>query len=258
MATGRTVNKWLRVYADGYDLSGYASSIGPLAWKYATARYFAFSDAVVSYLPSTPEVSVGNFSGIFDNTATSGLHALLSSAGAKHIVTTAVGIRGAPAQGDPVFVHQPYQGSYQIKQDGEAVMASIDFTNNANDGTTLAYSHPWGVLLNANVARTAVNSSTGIDDVGVTSTAYGGYFVYHVTAGNGTATLKVQDAASNVDGSFTDLSGATSGSINCATPTAGIVALARTATVRRYLRWQIVLGSATTVTFVAAFVRALG
>jgi hypothetical protein len=249
----------MRVYMDGYDLSGYASKIGPLAWRYALAKYFAFSDPITSYLPSTPEVSPGEFSGIFDNTATSGLHALLAAPGAKHILTVAIGIRAAPALGDPVFSDQFYQSDYLVRPEGEAVLASINFSDNANDGSTLAYSHPWGVLLNANVARTAVNSSAGVDnDALVASTTKGGMFVYHVTAGNGTATIKAQDAATNSDGSFADLSGATSGSINCATPQSGIVALANTATVRQFLRWQIVLGSATSVTFVAAFNRAYG
>jgi hypothetical protein len=80
--------------------------------------------------------------------------------------------------------------------------------------------------------------------------------MYQVFAGNGTATLKVQDAATNTNPSFADLSGATSGSVNCATPSAGVVAISTTATVRQYLRWQIVFGTATTVTFALAFVRA--
>jgi hypothetical protein len=69
-------------------------------------------------------------------------------------------------------------------------------------------------------------------------------------------TLKVQDAATNSNGSFSDLSGATSGSITAAvTPQSGMVALGTTATVRRYLRWQLVFGTATTCSFTAAFIR---
>jgi hypothetical protein len=256
MSTGRTVTKHQRVYVDGYDLSGYASQIGPLGWTFDLAEYFAFSDAIKTYLPGHGHNSLGTYSGIFDNTATSGLHALLATPGAKHTVTVAIGIRAAPAAGDPTFSGQYLQGDYLVQPDGEAVMASLAFEQVSQEASSLNYSQPWGVLLNANTARTAANSSTGQDHPGAAATAYGGLFVYHVTAGNGTATLSVDDSADN--SSFLALSGATSGSLNCAAPSAGMVALGKTATVRRYLRWQLALGTATTVTFVSTFIRAYG
>ena len=80
--------------------------------------------------------------------------------------------------------------------------------------------------------------------------------MYQVFAGDGTATISVEDATTNSDANFAALTGATSGEIDFSTPTAGIVAIGRTATVRRYLRWQISLNTATTVTFALAFVRA--
>jgi len=127
--------------------------------------------------------------------------------------------------------------------------------------TTLAYPNPWGHLLRSTAAAvTAVNSSTGIDDDGITAaaTAFGGYMLYQVIAGDGTATIKVQHAAANLDGSFADLGGCTTGVIDCSTPKYGIVATtAKTTTVNRYLRWQVVLGTASTLTFALAFHRAL-
>ena len=78
--------------------------------------------------------------------------------------------------------------------------------------------------------------------------------VYQVLAGNGTATISIDNSANN--SAFTALSGATTGSINCAVVQHGIVALGVTATVRRYLRWQIALGTATSVTFALSFHRA--
>ena len=77
--------------------------------------------------------------------------------------------------------------------------------------------------------------------------------MYQVFSGDGTASIKVQDASTNSDVSFADL--LSSGSVNFSTPKSGIVALAKTATVKRYVRWQIALGTATTVTFALAFVR---
>ena len=54
---------------------------------------------------------------------------------------------------------------------------------------------------------------------------------------------------------FAAVTGLTSGSINCAVTQHGLVAIATTATLRRYVRWQVALGSATSVTFFLAVVR---
>ena len=78
--------------------------------------------------------------------------------------------------------------------------------------------------------------------------------IYQLFSSDGTVTLKTQDASTDSNPSFGDL--LTSGSLDAsAIPVAGIVALSKTATVERYTRWQIVLGTATTCTFALMFVR---
>jgi hypothetical protein len=116
------------------------------------------------------------------------------------------------------------------------------------------YDNPWGVLIHAYGAETAANASaTGsVDNLAATNDV-GGYMMYQVFAGNGTATLSIDESADNVN--FTPLTDATTGVINCAVVSAGIVQLATTADVKQYLRWQLAKGSATTVTFALAFVR---
>ena len=77
---------------------------------------------------------------------------------------------------------------------------------------------------------------------------------YQLFSSNGTVNLKVQDAGTNSNGSFSDL--VASGLITAAvTPAAALVPLSRTAAVNKYLRWQITLGTATTATFAIAFCR---
>jgi len=120
---------------------------------------------------------------------------------------------------------------------------------------SMLYSKPWGNLLHALSAATAANSGTADHDHGAQTTA-GGWMMYQVTAGDGTATIKVQHSATDVDGDFADLTAATSGVIDCSAVQSGIVQCAVTETVERYTRWQIVLGTATTVTFALAFIRA--
>jgi hypothetical protein len=253
---GRTVSKHLRVYISGYDFSGYARTIGPLDTSFEEADLTTWADAIMGFLPNHAKLGVGTFNGVLDNTAASGLHIIESATqGTKQIVTVAIGDRAAPVQGVPCFTYQPNQMGYQATESGGAMTVNIPFGDSAVDGATLQYPRGWGVLLEpGTTARTGVNAAIGIDELA--ATAFGGFFVYHILAGDaGTVTLKVQDAATNLDGSFADLSGATSGSVAASAGVSGIVALSRTATVRQYLRWQLAFGTAATVRWVGAFVR---
>lgn len=251
---GRTVAKWARVYLSGYDMSGYSRQIGDLKWAFEEADTTAMSDLVKSALPGTASMGVGTLNGLFDTTATSGLHVIGSATnGSRQLVTVAIGDRAAPTLGDPAFSVIANQLAYQSNQDGQTVAVTIPFSDGvAADGQGgLLYPFPWGRLLNANVARTGANAASGVD--GGASTSLGGVLVYHITAGNGTATLSVDDSADN--SSFSAVSGMTTGSITMAAGVWGAVALGRSATIRRYTRYQLALGSATSVTFVAAIIR---
>jgi hypothetical protein len=121
--------------------------------------------------------------------------------------------------------------------------------------TGLDYGSPWGYLLHAAGNETAAN--TGSSDVdGGAETSAGGYMMYQIfslTGGSGSVDISIDDSANDSD--WLALSGA-SVTINYGDdPTAGIVELGTTATVRRYLRWQISLTTLTGVNFALAFVR---
>jgi len=257
MATGRTVSKHSRVYVDGYDLSGYTRSIGPLLERYEEAGEAAVTDAVKGYLPNHVQLGVGTLNGIFDNTATSGLHVLhTAGAGSKHVVTVAQGIRAAPAIGDPCYAGHFEQSGYMAEPNGGMVFATVPFDMTSSAATTLAYPKPWGVLLNVG-AQTDANAGTGVDNPTGGATTKGGFLVYHVLASSNashTATISIDDSAD--DSSYSALSGATTGSITVTAGVSGVVALSTTATVKQYLRWQLTLGTATSVTFVLSFHRA--
>lgn len=250
--SGRTVSRWARVYMDGYDVSGYARSIGALDWTFDEANLTAISDSIKGYLPAMCNISPSSINANLDNTA-GGLHETFALPGSR-IVTIALGIRATPTAGDPVYVGRFQQKDYLASEDAGAMVVNMNF-DGWDAANPAVYDCPWGILAHAAGAETAVNSATGVD--GLAASAFGGYMVYQVLAGNGTATLKMQDAATNLNASFADLSGATSGVIDCTTPKAGLIALSRTATVRQFTRWQIVLGTATTVTFALAFVRGI-
>ena len=256
MADGRTLKRWMRVYIDGYEMSGYTREIGPFAWTYDEVEQKALSDGVNGALPGHCEIGPGTLNGIFDNTADSGLHAVMNSGGVLRDVMAAVGIQAIPAQGDHVFMGSFNQLDYMTAPSGEDVALTLPFAK-TSPAEGMLYDQPWGRLLHANAAVTDVNSAVGIDDHGASS-AFGGWMMYQILSvvGEGDVTIKIQDASTNSDGSFGDLTGATSGEIaHTAIPASGIVQLGKTATVKRYLRWQIVLDGITSCTFVLAFVR---
>ena len=249
----RTHLKHVRAYVDGYDFSGYERAVSAMGWTYTTSPDAALSDEAKNIVLGRPSITLASLNGFLDND-TAGQFAVTSAGYGTRNIAIAIGNRAAPAQGDPVFAWKFEQTSYGV-EGGEGFVAANLMLGDASYSSTLTYSKPWGYLLHAKGAETAVNTAIGIDDYGAQTTA-GGIFIYHLLTSNGTVTLKAQDASTNSNGSFADLSGATSGSITAAsTPTSGMVALSTSATVKRYLRWQLVFGTATTATFVMAFIR---
>jgi hypothetical protein len=260
MTTGRSVLKYSRVYVSGYDLSGYARSIGPLACTFQEGADDPINASVIGTWMGQATITPGTLNALFDNTATTGLHALMGSPPAKRDIMVAQGIQAIPAAGDPVFVGQFPQDDYITDPAATPNTATMKFGASHGASTTLAYYQPWGVLAHAYGAETTDNVAAGIDELAATSD--GGYMMYQVFtavgAGSITATIKVQDASINSDVNFGDL--LSSGVINCgaggvAVPTSGVVALATTAAVKQYIRWQVTFGTATSVTFALAFIR---
>lgn len=253
MATGRTVKRHARFYVDGHDLSGIARTFGPLRWEYDMPDLTTLTDEVAGSLPDHASVSVGALRTVLTNTA-SGIHAAVEAAGTPRIIMAPIGIRAAPLAGDPVFAGRFLQGAYKMVEDAGAIVMDVPFGEWDAAGF-IDYDKPWGHLVHANGAETVANNGTASVD-GLASSALGGYGILHVFDGDGTCTFSIQHSNTNTDGAF-DAAGnvlAFDGT-DATEPFAEIKALGKTATVNRYLRWQIVLGTATTVTFAIGFVR---
>jgi len=249
---GRTVSRWARIYINGYDVSGYTRSLSPLDYTYDEADLTALSDAAKGYLPSMANVGIGTVNANFDNTATVSVHAI-NSPGSSNNIIIPIGDRAEPAQGVPVYCAKLQQKDYLTAEDGGAMTAALTYES-STAATPIGYMNPWGVLLHAKGAETAVNTAIGVD--GLAASTFGGYLAYQVFTGNGTATISVDvSTTTNLNASFGALSGATSGSIDCSTPKSGFIALANPSAVGQYLRWQIAFGTASSVTFALAFVR---
>ena len=259
MTTGRPSIDKARIYIDGRDMSGYSRSFGPLACLFEEGVDDAVSKTVKATMLGNANISMGTLNGLFDNTATSGIHALMEGAGVTRTVMIAQGIQAAPAAGDPVFAGQFGQLGYYSGPSENPVTATIPFGGTSSAAGNMLYARPWGTFLHANSAETAVNTANGYGGLG--QTTKGGFMVYQVLAaagtGNITAAIKVQHSATAA-GVYTDL--ISTGTINLGSggvyvPAFGIVAIAPTTTVESFTRWQLVFTLATSVTFLLSFHR---
>ena len=252
---GRTVSKFSRVYIDGYDMSGYSRSAPSLNWAFNQSNWMAINDPAMGALPGQASISLGTYSGVLDNTATSGMHTVLSSSDTVRDIMIPIGDRAAPVAGVPAFCAQVTQNSYQAEPSAGMVTVSIDLGNWDERADTKAYPLPWGYLLHAKGLAGAANSSSGSVDYGSSGTAAGGYMMYQVFArsNTGTATITVEHSTG---GAWAACTGLTYSVTDSSAAASGIVTTtAATSAINRYLRWQISLGSSTGVTFALAFVR---
>ena len=259
MATGRTTGNNTRVYVDGYDLSGDVSSVGEATILYQDETVAGLNWGVKGTVLGRATANIGPLNALL-NMDTGRIHALTAfQTPAARNVMVPVGIRAAPAQGDPVFCGVFEQLKYGSTPGDNIAGVSMEF-GSMDSSAGLNYSSLWGALLHPLSLESAVNSANGIaDDLGV-QTLLGGWMMYQISAyaGTGSVVIKVQDSAT-AGGVYADVTGLTTGSIaHTSMPTAGIVQIGTTATVRAFTRWQIVLTGLTSVTFALAFIRGRG
>jgi hypothetical protein len=255
MATGRTVgSKYTRVYIDGYDVSGFTRSVGALNWGFNENTTVVLDDAVTGALPGRGNIEVGDVNSVLDNTSDSLHDALAGNSDNARDVMIPLGIRAAPTEGDPTFVAQVTQNAYQAEASDGIVTATLDLGSWDRRADSFDYAVPWGNLLHAKGAETGANSADASDYDHGSQTTSGGYMMYQVFSSDGTVAIKVEDADTESDASYSEL--LTSGDVDASSsPKSGIVVLGTGATVERYLRWQIALNTATTVTFALSFHR---
>jgi hypothetical protein len=250
----RTHKRFTRIWVDGFDMSPTIKDAGShgIAWDAPAAA--AYADQIYNTSHGFSSIVAGPYQSFFDNTATYGFHTVFKDdPTAGRTVMVAYGNLVEPTSGSTMFMGKFEQSAY-LAAEGDTWVASTLALSNSFQGA-LQYAKCFGSLLHGKTAETAVNTAVGIDDRGA-ATTLGGLFGYMLFSSNGTVTLKGQDAATNTNPSFADISGATSGVIDASSsPKFGIISLANTATIRRYLRWQLAFGTATTATFAIGLVR---
>lgn len=256
---GRTTKRFVRAYVDGYDLSGYSRSVGPLTWEFDTADLTAdMGDNVKGYLPNHPTISPGALNAVLATDSDSlASHGVLSAQNDDRVVLIAIGDKAAPVAGDPAFMGEFLQLGYHADEDGGAIMSNVPF--GPWEGSSLiAYGQPWGTLAHPLEAADSDGSDSDdfIDYGSSDASAYGGYMVWQVTSGDGTATITMEHSTTTNDSDAAAISGLTTGEIDFSSVSCGVaVTTSRTQSINRYTRWQISMNSASTCTFALGFVR---
>src|SRR3990172_1189257 len=148
----RTHLKHYRAYINGVDLSGYTRTIGALGWMFDAEPDMALTDECKNILVGKGDIQAGVLNAFLDND-TAGLFA--NQASVTRNLMVAIGANAAPVAGNPVFAWEFEDTGYKSEQGSGFVTATLPF-GGASYASKLTYQKPWGYLLHAKAARTAV------------------------------------------------------------------------------------------------------
>jgi hypothetical protein len=193
MATGKTHPRWLRIQVDAVDLSGDSRQLGQIGSQYEMAPVEGWSDGVKYFTFGQAEHLFSGYQAVFNNTANTGSHTELSGI-EEYIISVELGIRAAPALGDPAFLSSFEQINYMM-EGTEAVLVSMDGVKSVTD---MDHERVWGVVLENATSRSATLTGSSVDNGA--SSANGALAHLHVTVSSGgTWAFKIQDSANDSD-----------------------------------------------------------
>lgn len=263
MATGRTSPRYVQYYCNGTDLTGETRSVGPIAWDADYTEDAALNWEAKGGLCGMQFVTLGQVNTImrFDTTATaSPLDIIHGWDQALTTVMVPVGIRAAAAAGDPCAMLSLWQKKNEFSHGEGLATVTIDYESAAQDSTAtkLAFDTPWGTLVHAKGSETGANSSSGIDNAAGAATSLGAWMMVQIfgVTGAGTVTITLQDSADNQNATFANVTSLTTGAVaNTSAPMAIWAQTTATATIKRYVRWQVSLAGSTAVNFALSYAR---
>lgn len=233
--TGKTHPRYLRLLANGYNLSGDMRAVSSFGTEFSQADATGWSDGTMQYLAGRANVMLDGFTAIFNNTPTAtgptaaGSHEVLSIGG-SYYVSLHIGIRAAPAIGNPAMAAVFEQVGYSVNGSGdEPVMLNATFGGSAVLPSSV---YVWGTTL---AAGTELSSSTNGGSVdGGASSANGFIAFLHVPQTTGAQASN--DWAFTIEDSADDTSFATIGTFSADGSAITAERITGTGTVRRYVR----------------------
>jgi hypothetical protein len=217
---------------DEIDLSGDSRQIGSFGKSIMIDPQTGWSDNVENFSLGHSEHMLTGYQAVFNNTALTGSHIELSAT-EEYVVSLPIGIRAAPAVGDPAFLSSFEQMSYKAQGEG-AVLVEAEFVKAITDSDHEAV---FGSVLAAGASLSATTNGASVDNAA--SSANGALAHLHITVSDGgTWAFKVQDSAD--DAAWADLITFSSDGSAVAGERGDVAG-----TVDRYLRFQATRTSGT-------------
>ncbi len=239
MATGKTNSRWMRFICDEFDLSGDSRTIGTMGITYAEDDVTGQSNGVHNFTLGIPTAALSGYQSVFATDGSARSYDALAAVETR-IVSVPIGIKAAPAVGDPAFLHYADQSSFTHDGAGPVLI-----TANLPRGTDyIDLERVWGVTLAAGTSISATTNYSSVDN-GASTTNGLKAFLHVTTTSSGNWSLVIQDSAN--DSVWADL-------ITFSSDGSAITAEVGEAsgTVDRYLRFQATRTAGTTAFWVTA------
>lgn len=177
MAKGKNkLVRWLRVFVDGYNLSGDARNFASMDNMMEGVDLTGWSEEVRwGIADKLRQVGVRGFQALLNDTAQSGAHSVLKNPGSPMVVSFLFGGGAEPDFGDPAYLLGSMQVSAPAGLDGQAHVLTADFLPNGRTSV-----NPFGVVLHP---ETNINATTLGDSVDNGAATSGGWHAnLHITA----------------------------------------------------------------------------
>jgi hypothetical protein len=230
----------LRVYLDGYDISGDTRSVDSLDGTMGEVDMTAVAETVRNYLADLVfPAAVRGFKALMNDTASSGAYTLLINPETGHEISVLMGQAGAaPDEGDPAYLLGGVQMSDNAMFDSASAVLQTDFLPDAG----VVNYNPNGVVLSDATSLGATTSKTAINNGGSSSNGY--HTNLHVIAtASGNFSLTIEHSTT---GAF----GGEEATLHTFTANGGSITSEHgsgTGTVRQYVRARLIrTGGSTT------------
>ncbi len=198
MATGKTNARWCRLLVDGADISGDSRQVGTIGVTHQTQDVTGYNDGAHNFTLGRQNFIFDGYQAVFSDAATTGSHIELNVL-EEYVVTFVMGIRAAPALGDPAILQTLEQVSYTVSG-SDATLIDAEFEKGQTD---ISIVKPFGLVLENGTVRTGNLTGTTVPGNG-SSTSNGGIGNLHVVETSTDAlTIKIQDSPNDSD--WTDI-----------------------------------------------------
>ena len=198
MATGKTNMVYCRTYFDEVDLSGDARSIAGFGREFDEVDATGFSSSISYYTLGQQRTIFDGYQALFNNTALLGAFTELKTK-EEYFVSLHLGIRAAPAVGDPAWGARLNQASMNMDGSDALLLSIIANPGAGAPATDAPLDKNWGHVLAPLASRDATYTGASINN-GASSSA-GAYAILHVTSvdAGGAWTLITQHSADDTN-----------------------------------------------------------